>query len=210
MSRDSLVMIGGGGHAKSCIDVIEQEGKFSICGIVDATLKVGAEVMGYPILGDDTILEKLFKKVSNAFIGVGQIKTPNVRKEIYFKLKKIGYDIPTIVSPMAYLARDVNLGEGSIIMHNALVNVNAIIGRCCIVNTKALVEHDCRVGDFCHLSTASVLNGTCDIGEGSFIGSNMVLKQQTIIEPYSIVYANYLESINQTNLFSSSVRRGGG
>ena len=33
--KDKIILIGGGGHCKSCIDVIEQEGRFTIAGIVD-------------------------------------------------------------------------------------------------------------------------------------------------------------------------------
>ena len=40
-----IVLIGGGGHCKSVIDVIEQEGQFTIVGIVD-----NAELLGSKIL----------------------------------------------------------------------------------------------------------------------------------------------------------------
>jgi len=32
--KEKIILIGGGGHCKSCIDVIEQEGRFIIAGIV--------------------------------------------------------------------------------------------------------------------------------------------------------------------------------
>jgi len=31
----SLLLIGGGGHCRSCIDFIEEEGKYQIAGIVN-------------------------------------------------------------------------------------------------------------------------------------------------------------------------------
>ena len=34
MKKPSLIVIGAGGHAKSCIDVIEQHGHYSIGGLV--------------------------------------------------------------------------------------------------------------------------------------------------------------------------------
>ena len=36
-----IILIGGGGHALSCIDVIEHEKKFKIIGIIDKKLKKG-------------------------------------------------------------------------------------------------------------------------------------------------------------------------
>ena len=202
MSKPKILIVGAGGHARSCIDVIEKEGRFSICGLVDASLPKDSEVMGYPILGDDKILEALKNVIPNALIGVGQIKTPKIRISIYDRLMKLGYNLPTIISPLAYIASKVALGEGNIIMHHAFINVNTKIGKCCIINSKALIEHDSIIGDFCHLSTASVVNGNCLLGDRRFIGSNMVLKHQTKVACDSVVYANYLEK--------NIVCRGGG
>ena len=206
--KPKLVLIGGGGHARACIDVIEQENRFKIYGIVDSfALQNGiSEVLGYPILGGDELLESLYTQIKIAFIALGQIKTPAHRMRIYQNLKAIGYNLPTIISPLAYIAKGVNLKEGSIIMHHALVNANAKIGTACIINSKALVEHDCVVEDFCHLSTASVINGNCHIGEGSFLGSNMILAHNAAVAPNSVLYNNPLEtsqSISRISLAKS-------
>lgn len=199
--KEQLLLIGGGGHCRACIDVIEQENKFKIFGILDDNLfhQNTRELLGYPILGGDDLIDVLISKVSHAFIAIGQIKSANLRIKIYKKLKMVGYNLPIIVSPMAYIAKGVSIGEGSILMHQALVNTNVSIGKACILNSKALIEHDSRVGDFCHLSTASVINGSCDIGDKTFIGSNMVLKHNSIINPCSILYHNPLESMLKAN-----------
>lgn len=205
--KPKLVLIGGGGHARACIDVIEQENRFKIYGIVDSfALQNGiSEVLGYPILGGDELLESLYTQIKIAFIALGQIKTPAHRMRIYQNLKAIGYNLPTIVSPLAYIAKGVNLKEGSIIMHHALVNANAKIGTACIINSKALVEHDCVVEDFCHLSTASVINGNCHIGEGSFLGSNMILAHNAAVAPNSVLYNNPLEVSQNISRISPSL-----
>ncbi|RDU60766.1 acetyltransferase [Helicobacter marmotae] len=196
-----LVLIGGGGHAKACIDVIEQENVYQIYGILDslALQKGQKETLGYPILGGDELLEELFLHIKHAFIAIGQIKSPSIRAHIYQNLKAIGYHLPSIISPLAYVAKSAIIQEGSIIMHHALINANAKIGKACIINSKALVEHDCQVEDFCHLSTGSVINGHCFIGRGSFMGSNMILAHNTHIPPNSLIYHNPLESHLEQN-----------
>ncbi|WP_273211523.1 acetyltransferase [Helicobacter rodentium] len=202
--KQGLLLIGGGGHCRSCIDVIEQENRFSIFGILDTFLynKGLRNILGYSILGGDELMESLVSEVTHAFIAIGQIKSADLRIKIYQKLKQIGYNLPIIISPLAYVARNVSIGEGSIIMHHALINTNVSIGKSCIINSKALIEHDSIIGDFCHLSTASVVNGTCNIGNGTFIGSNMILKHNSTIAPNSILYHNPLEI--------SSIKQGGG
>jgi len=63
--RPKIILVGGGGHSKSCIDVIELEGKFEIAGIVDANLSSN-QVLGYPVLGGDRDLPNLKKKYEYA------------------------------------------------------------------------------------------------------------------------------------------------
>lgn len=187
-----ILLIGGGGHCKSCIDVIELEGNFQISGIIDNTLYENGvkEILGYPILGKDKDLQSLRDRYQYAFIAIGQIKTPLSRIKLYSKLKALGYIIPIIVSPLSHIAKNVKIDEGTIVMHHTLLNTSSKVGKMCIINTKALIEHDCVVEDFCHISTGAILNGGCQVGEKSFIASNMAIKQDTKIASNSVVYIN--------------------
>jgi len=72
--KEEIVLIGGGGHSRSCIDVIETHGLFHISGIVDKAERVGQTVLGYPIIGVDTELKDLVKRFRNFLITIGQIK----------------------------------------------------------------------------------------------------------------------------------------
>ena len=77
-----LILIGGGGHCCSCIDVIEEEGKYQIAGIVNQPGGNSDPVLGYEILGDDGDLPELLKKYKNALITVGQIKRADLRMKL--------------------------------------------------------------------------------------------------------------------------------
>lgn len=192
-----LILIGGGGHCKACIDVIEKEEKFQIIGILDSNLlSLGIKkVCNYPILGGDEQLSILKKEISHAFVAIGQIKTASIRHKLYLQLKKLGFLLPSIISPLAYVSKHSSIQEGSIVMHHALINACTSIGKMCIINSKALVEHDCVIDDFCHLSTGSIINGHSHIQEGSFIASNVSLKHKSIVAKQSIILPKLL--INQ-------------
>lgn len=177
MKKEPIILIGGGGHCKSCIDVIEQNSTFEIIGIVDIKDNVGDVVLGYPLIGTDDDLLAIFSDCRNALITIGQIKTHKPRRALYEKLNEIGYRFPSIVSPLSYVSQHAVIGEGTIVMHHALVNANAVIGKNCIINTKVLIEHDACVGDFCHISTAGVVNGGVNIKKGTFYGSNSTSKE---------------------------------
>lgn len=181
MKLKPILLIGAGGHAKACIDVIEQEDRYQVVGLVGLSHEVGAEVFNYPILGSDNELPTLLKKYKTVLITVGQIKTPAPRIRLYEQLQNLGCHMPIIISPKGYVSPHAKIAEGSIIMHGAVVNAGARIGRNCIINTNALIEHDVEIGDHCHISTASVINGDVKIGCGTFIGSGSRVRQSLMI-----------------------------
>ena len=47
MRKSELIVIGAGGHSRSCIDTIEQEGKYKIAGLVGLGQEVGSSQFGY-------------------------------------------------------------------------------------------------------------------------------------------------------------------
>jgi len=190
--KENIILIGGGGHCRACIDVIEKEGHFIIAGIVDMPEKKHQNVLGYPVIGSDADLAKLIKSFPNVLITLGQMKSPTRRKELFNDLRQMGACFPVIQSPLAYVSPHAQVAEGTIVMHHALINAGARIGINCIINTKALVEHDAVIEDHCHISTGAVVNGGVKIGSGSFFGSGAVSKEYTSIPPNSFVNANSL------------------
>jgi sugar O-acyltransferase (sialic acid O-acetyltransferase NeuD family) len=190
--KEKIILIGGGGHCRSCIDVIEQEGRFTIAGIVDVPEKKQHNVLGYPVIGSDADFKELMKICSNVLITLGQIKSPTRRMELFNELMQIGARFPVIQSPLAYVSPHARIGEGTIVMHHALIDAGVKIGRNCIINNKALVEHDAVIGDHCHISTGAIVNGGVVIGSGSFFGSGAVAKEYTSIPANSFIKANSL------------------
>jgi len=174
--KPSIILIGSGGHCKSCIDVIEQDNKYSIAGIIDKNRSTKS-VLGYSVLGNDADLIELKTSYDYALIAIGQIESPDIRIQLFNHLKLLGFKLPTIVSPRAYISEHAQLGEGTIVMHEALINVSAVIGNNCIINTKALIEHDVMIEDNCHISTGAIINGGTIIKKGTFIGSNAATKE---------------------------------
>jgi sugar O-acyltransferase (sialic acid O-acetyltransferase NeuD family) len=184
-----IILVGGGGHCKSCIDVIEQEDKYRIVGIIDLPELAGMKILGYDIIGTDDDLPNLIKSVSNYLITIGQIKSTAKRILLYSMVKDAGGKLPVIISPDAYVSKSARVSEGTIIMHNAIVNAEAQIGVNCIINSKALIEHETVVGDFCHISTGAIVNGQTKIGNRCFIGSNAVISNNVCIVDDSIISA---------------------
>ena len=177
MSKPSIILIGAGGHAHACIDVIEQQGQYRIAGLVGMKEEMHTRHLGYEVIATDDDLAQLATDYQYAFIALGQIRTPDSRVRLYQQATSLGFQLPVIVAPTAYVSRHATLGAGTIVMHSAIVNAGARVGNNCIINTRALVEHDAIVGDQCHISTGAVVNGGVSIGVGSFVGSGCIIKE---------------------------------
>lgn len=191
--KPKIILVGGGGHCVSCIDVIEQDGKFEIAGIVDANNSCD-QVLGYPVLGGDDDLSILRKTYEHTLVTIGQIKTPMTRMRLYEQLRLLGFNLPSIISPRAYVSKHSVIGDGSIIMHDAFINAQAEIGNNCIINTKALIEHNSRIGSHCHISTGAIINGGVTVGHGVFVGSNAVVRESVQINENFFVRSGSLFS----------------
>jgi sugar O-acyltransferase (sialic acid O-acetyltransferase NeuD family) len=181
MSNPGLLLIGAGGHAKSCIDVIEQENKFKIIGLVGSPNEVGTHVLGYEVLGTDDTLFEYLNLTNFALIAVGQIGVNEIRSRLFSKIVNIGFVSPIVISPMAYVSPHASIGNGTVVMHHATINSGAEIGDNCIINSNVLIEHDVVVEDDCHIATSATINGGSTVGRFSFIGSGTTIRESTTI-----------------------------
>ena len=171
-----IILIGAGGHAKSCIDVIKSTNNYEILGILDKKKK--GKFSKIKILGNENFLNNLKKKRNiNIAITIGQIKSPNLRKKLFKRIKSLKLNLPKIISKYSIVSKDTFIEEGTMVFHNVIINSGTRVGKNTIINTSALLEHDVIVGNNCHISTGSILNGNVKVGNGTFIGSGSIVRE---------------------------------
>jgi len=188
--RDKIIFLGGGGHAKVLIELINNSGKLEIIGVLDSEKKKGTKVLNVYILGTDNLLGELYSKgIRNVCIAVGSIKENDKRKMLYDKVKQMGFLIPSLIHPRAFVSDFLNISEGVQIMAGAIVQTGAVIGENTIVNTGAVIEHDCIIGKNVHICPGSVICGGTVIGDNSFIGAGTTVIQGIKIDKNVIIGA---------------------
>ena len=186
---NKILLIGAGGHARSCIDVIERGGQYTIVGLIGKKNELGATVFGYDIIGEDCDMAQLRGKFSYALVCIGQIRDSMPRINAFNKLIEHEYILPSVISPLAYISPHATIGRGTIVMHGAIVNSGSTIGENCILNSRCLIEHDSEIKEHCHISTGAILNGNTYLGEGSFVGSSAVIENGAHIEKGAVIQA---------------------
>lgn len=189
MGEKKLILVGGGGHCKAIIDVAISAGR-SILGIIDNALPTGSSVLDIPVIGNDDNLSDFICDNVEFIITVGQIKTSAIRHKLAEKIIQAGGKLATpIIADTAHIAAGVNIGQGTVIMHNTVINSDSSIGENTIINTGAIVEHDCKVGNFVHVSTGAIINGASTIENDTFIGSHATIANVIHIAKDSIIGA---------------------
>ena len=138
MSKQDLVLIGAGGHSRSCVDVIEAEGKSSIAGFVGTESEVGTMRYGYKVSWRDKDLTRLRNEFKFAMITIGSVRSSDNRIEKYRKCCELGFEFPRILSPFSRISRQAILGPGTIVMHGVTIYSGVVVGRNCILNSHSL------------------------------------------------------------------------
>jgi len=187
MSIKNLILVGGGGHCKSVIDVAESAG-WTILGILDTPDNIGKNVLGYDIIGCDSLIPDFVHK-GYFLVTVGQIRDGGLRIKLHNMILSAGGTPATLIASDACVSRHASVGQGTVVMHKAVVNAGAKIGAGCIINTFANIEHDTVIGDYCHISTGAMINGDCSVGRETFIGSGVVVANGVSITERCIVSA---------------------
>lgn len=156
-----LIIIGAGGHGKVIADNALKNGYKSIYFIDD---NMTGNVMGFPIIGTSSEIEHLNDGNTDFIIGIGN----NVVRKAIAETYNVNW--VSIVHPSAQIAFNAEIGRGTVVMANAVVNICAMVGEHCIINTGAIIEHDNVIESYVHISPNVALGGTVHIGMNSHIG----------------------------------------
>ena len=202
--KKPLILVGGGGHCKSVIEVAESAG-YQILGILDMPEDVGKIVLSTKVIGTDDDIPSYVEK-AEFVITVGFIKNPATRIRLFNRIIEVGGKFATIVASTAYVSKYATLGVGTVVMHQAFVNAGAKVGNNVILNTFTNIEHDAEIGDHCHISTGTMVNGDCKVGKNCFIGSQSVLANGISIGEDIIVGAGSFvrKSISEKGIYSGN------
>lgn len=179
--NEKVIIIGASGHGKVVADIILKSGD-SVVGFIDDNPKLQNGFIGFPVLGmvEDATNYKEYKFV----IAIGNA---DIRERIANELDLSWY---TAIHPTAVISSiGVEIGEGTVVMANAVINSEAKIGSHCIINTGAIVEHDNRIDDFTHISVGVSLAGNVSIGRKSWIGIGSQIIQEKKICPDTVLGA---------------------
>lgn len=153
--KKSIILVGGGGHCKAVIDIIESLDLFNIKGIIDKKENVGKKILDHPIIGCDDDIPDFIDKYTSFIISMGHPNLVERRILLYNTISKLGGSFPVIVSPFSFISKYANIESGTIIMHNVSVIAGSSIGKNCIIGSNSCLNHDSIVKDHSIIKSGS-------------------------------------------------------
>jgi sugar O-acyltransferase (sialic acid O-acetyltransferase NeuD family) len=163
-----IVVVGMGGHARVVLDAIEKQGAYRVVGLIaDPSSHGGARAAyGYAVLGDVEALQRP-ETPRRAVVALG---SGRARQSWFETLERCDFEIVPVVHPDAHLGRDVQVGDGAVVLAGAVVNSGVALGRGVLVRAGSTLDHGCRLEDFAHLAPGAHLAGDVIVGVRSHVG----------------------------------------
>ncbi|MBX4270567.1 NeuD/PglB/VioB family sugar acetyltransferase [Clostridium estertheticum] len=173
-----LLIIGAGGHGRVVAETAELEGRWDNIRFLDDRTDVDM-VLGHKIIGKMDEYERNSKKYEYAIVCIGDNEK---RLKLIKEILKVGYKVPVIIHPKAFVSKYSDVGYGSVILAGVVINTGARIGMGCIININSSVDHDCEVYDGVHICSGSVVRSMCKVGGLSYIGAGSVVKSGVVLQ----------------------------
>jgi len=186
METAKFILIGGGGHARVVSSIIEAQGNSHLEGVFDSNSKIETldGVENFHKYNPDQFPNAL------AIVAIGNNR---IRKQL---AQTIQHVFGKLIHPSASIDRLSLVGEGSVVMHHAVIQRGTWVGKHGIINTACSVDHDCVLGDFVHIAPNATLCGGVQIGDEAFIGVGVVVLPQIKIGKRVIVGAGTVVTKN--------------
>lgn len=150
--ENKILIVGAGSYGKIVCDAVISQGKYHVSGFLDDSLPVGTVVMGdYKVLAGVESIDGLKRFAENFVVA---LEDNNDRLKAFEEIKKI-LKPATIVHSSAVVSSVVTLGEGSVVLANAVVNSS--VGVNSIVKPCVAIDHNCTIGDHVHLGIGTAV-----------------------------------------------------
>jgi len=175
-----IVIVGAGGFGAEVLSIINDIGIYDVVGFLDANPeKAGVKIQGIPVLGGDNILEDLISKGTVTIaMAIGE---RDLRQQLSQKALKFGCDLPVLVHPEAYVARDVIPGSGTIIYPGAVIMPGCELSMGVLINSGVTLGHDVKIGKYSNINPGANIAGHVSIGERVLVGIGSTVLENCLI-----------------------------
>lgn len=184
LNKKKIAILGSGGHASICSDILKIRRTKPICVVVSQKNEV-TKLKDYKYKLTDKEFIKQFQPNDIQLInGIGIVpgKNRHLRKRLFNKYCELGYEFITLIHPSAIISDSAVIESGSQIMAGSIIQCNVTIKRNSIINSGSIIEHDCFIDENCHIAPGTILCGNVKIEQNVFLPAGSIIKPNSIID----------------------------
>lgn len=181
-SNYKIAILGNGGHASVCLDILKIHKKEPFCYIT-LTKEKNNSITSSLQISDEEFIHKFRPDEIQLINGVGIVpgENFNLRKKLYCKYTELGYEFLNLIHPSTIISESVRIKDSVQIMAGCIIQNNVTIEENSIINTGSIIEHDCFIGNSCHIAPGSILCGSVKVDSNVFLPAGSIIKQNTVI-----------------------------
>lgn len=137
----NLLILGAGQYGMVALEIAEAMGKYDRIDFLDDNSSA--------TIGKLSDFDKYINDFDSAVVAIG---SADKRLKLIEQLIGVGYDVPVLIHPRAYVAPSAMIGQGSFVEPMAVVHTDVVIGTGCIISAGTIINHNAVVGEGCHLN----------------------------------------------------------
>ena len=141
-----LLILGAGQYGMVAKEIAETMCRFERISFLDDNSSTA--------IGKLSDLNKCTNDFDSAVVAIGDAEK---RLKLIEQLIGVGYDVPVLIHPQAYVAPSAEIGRGSFIEPMAVLHTDVSIGVGCIISAGTIINHNAVVADGCHLNCGSIV-----------------------------------------------------
>lgn len=185
MSKKILIL-GGIGNGSVIANAIKDANKrgdkeWIVSGYLNDRMKPGELIENLPVLGKTTDAPRFMKEGYYFINTIFRIDGQQERLDMFEALNIPNERLATFVHPLTYIAPNVNLGFGTVVMPNVSISSGTTFGNGCLIMVGATIGHDNAIGKFCHFAAQCCVGAYQKIGDGVHIGLNATTRENITI-----------------------------
>lgn len=131
--------------------------------------------------------EQAIEKYSSGLELVLGIGEPSTREKIFGKIKRDGFETPTLIHPNVYIPNTTHIGKGVVIQFGCFISCNVQIHDYVFIQPQCNIGHDDILEEGCMLAGFSNIGGIVHIGKYTYVGLSAAIKQTVNIGDNAII-----------------------
>lgn len=192
-----LIIIGGEGHGTVITSCIKDNEKYfnakewEIVGFLnDFEKKIGS----YPVVGklDKSTIQSYIERGYYFAWGIHLIGRNILTRKIFDRLEIPENRLATIIHHSAFIAEDVVISPGVLIMSHTYVGARTVLGVATMVKSNVCIGHDVESAPLCHFAMGSITGSYSQLGICSDVAIGATTLESVIIGDYAMAGAKSL------------------